>query len=150
MLKVKELLNNLNLSDAASDFVNNYDSGYICDCITEKADNDVDIYYSDLIDWAKTHYDDINDAMQEFGPQQEFDLMKAIQQGQFYANEQALYNELDDIKQAIVYKSLIDNDIQEISEEQDDALTDIADNADNNSKIENLRDEALEAVKQEE
>ena len=150
MLKVKDLLNDLNLSDIASGFVKNYDSGYICDCISEYADSEVDIYYSELLDWAKTHFDDINEAAREFGTPQEFDIVKVIQQGQFYANELELYNQLDDIKKAFVYVALLDNGIEEISEEQDEALQDIADNADNNTRIEDLRDETLEAIKQEE
>lgn len=147
MLKVKDLLNDLNLSDIASDFVNNYDSGYICDCITEQADASVDFNCSDLLDWAKFHFDEINDAADEFGTPENFDLVKVIQQGQFLANERELYDQIKDIKIAILYWGLAKNGIEEITEDQDEKLQEIADNADNDAEIDALRNEALESIK---
>ena len=48
------------MSDISCDFCGDYDidsDDYICDAITEYADGQVDIYTSDLLEWAKNNYE---------------------------------------------------------------------------------------------
>ena len=43
------------------------DGGYIQDAISEFADSNTSIYYSDIEEYAKNNYDRINDTISEFG-----------------------------------------------------------------------------------
>lgn len=52
-MKIEELKKDLYLGDYGEE-ITNYSSGYVCDILTEIADNNVDIYYYDLFEWAKT------------------------------------------------------------------------------------------------
>ena len=54
-MKIEELKKDLYLGDYGEEIAN-YSSGYICDILTEIADNNVDIYYYDLFEWAKNNF----------------------------------------------------------------------------------------------
>lgn len=146
MVYLRNELKDLNLTELATDFVNEYNSGYICDMISDKADSAVPYGWKELCDWASEHYDDINDAVAAFGTPKEFDFFRIIQQGYFYANEHELFEQMDDIIKGLIFKGLIDNGVTEVTDEQFDKLLDFACGADNDDKINNLIDGAMEII----
>ena len=110
MIKIVDEIKNLNIGDYG-DRLENYDgSDYIGDSISEVADESVDIYYPDLFDWAKENYDYIYEANEEFGIPEGGDIIKQIQQGQFYAIEQEIYEDLQDCIKNYAYKYILNKD----------------------------------------
>lgn len=83
--------------------------------------------------------------MDEFGEpknaQNHFDMLKCIQQGQYYQNEQDLYENLEDIMKYYVF-DYIENvlELEEITEEQLNELEFEIDFTDNNEELENIND----------
>lgn len=153
MNNFKELINEKlketkqNLQDTYCDCICNYSDGYICDIIMEIADNNVDIYNSDLLDWAKDNYSYIEDANCEFGiPDNGKDFIKQIQQGQYYQIEQDLYNNFDEMILLFIYNYIQENDI-EMTEEQLEELE--LKRFDNNDRLENIIYEIEEISKSE-
>lgn len=146
-LKIEELRKELNLGELGEYFVD-YDNGYICDIITEISDNHIDIYTSDLFDWAKNYFSYIEEANTEIGTPT--DILQQIQQGQFYYYEQNIYNNLEDIMLNYMY-NYIENvlNIKEITENQNEDLLDFDFN-DNFEMLENLIDHINEVLKIEE
>ena len=99
-----------NLSFTYGNNITQYDSGYICDVFSEIADSNVDIYTSDLFEWGKSNMYYIDEATKEFGNPN--DILRQIQQGQYYAYEQELYENQDDIIKYFAYSYLKDNNIK--------------------------------------
>jgi hypothetical protein len=134
-LKIEELKKDLWIGDLGDRF-RDYDCGYICDIITEIADNNVDIYYYDLFEWAKNNFSIIEEANEEMGAPN--DIIKQIQQGEFLAFKRELYENLEDNLKYFMY-DYIEKDLQikEITEEQNENLLDW-DFSDNNEQLENL------------
>ena len=107
-----------NLSFTYGNNITQYDSGYICDVFSEIADSNVDIYTSDLFEWGKSNMYYIDEATKEFGNPN--DILRQIQQGQYYAYEQELYENQDDIIKYFAYSYLKDNNIKlNIDQEED-------------------------------
>lgn len=76
----------------------------IQDAISEIANNNVDVYNADLLDWFKDNYIKVEDAIDEYGfPETDGkpDIMQAIRQGQYKENEEILYEALEDIKEEL-------------------------------------------------
>lgn len=143
-LKIEDLKKELYTGDLGEYFVD-YDNGYICDIITEIADNNIDIYYYDLFEWAKNNFSYITEANEEMGTPT--DIIKQIQQGQYYANERNLYENLEESLQFFMYDYIEKYlNIKEITEEQNENLLDW-DFSDNNEKLENLIDHINEILK---
>ena len=140
-LKIEDLKKELYCGDYG-EYFRDYNNGYICDIITEIADNNIDIYNSDLMDWAKGNTSYIEEALEEFGTptnnRGQADFMRIIQQGQYLCNEQDLYNNLEDSLKFFMY-DYIEKElkIKELTEEQNDNLLDW-DFSDNNEHLENL------------
>lgn len=134
-LKIEDLRKELYTGDLGEYFTD-YNNGYICDIITEIADNNIDIYYYDLFEWAKNNFSYINEANEEMGTPA--DITKQIQQGQYYANERNLYENLEDSLKFFMY-NYIEKElkIKELTEEQNDDLLDW-DFSDNNEQLEIL------------
>ena len=141
MQNVADLKNGIRIHDIQKRLCD-YSDGYICDVITEIADNDVDIYYSDLFEWAKDNWSYIDDACQEFGMPSCNDtniIIKLIQQGQFYYNEQLLYEDLDSMLLNFCYNYIeYDLKINEIAEEQQEEIENKCTNVDNNDMLEDF------------
>ena len=140
-LKIKDLKNDLYLGDLGEYFVD-YNNGYICDIITEIADNNTPIYYSDIWEMAKENQGYIEEALQEFGTSTDsngnVDLIKTFQQGIYLKNERNLYENLEDILEYYMYDYIEKElNIEEITENQNDDLLDW-DFSDNNEQLENL------------
>ncbi len=73
----------------------------IQDAISEIADNNIDIYNADLLDWLRDNYYKVEDAIEEYGfPETDGkpDMIKAIMQGQYKENEEVLNEALEEIK----------------------------------------------------
>ena len=126
-----------NLSFTYGDNITQYNSGYICDVFSEIADSNVDIYTSDLFDWGKNNMYYIDEATKEFGDPH--DILRQIQQGQYYAYEQELYENQDDIIKYFAYTYLKDNNIK-LNVEQEEDLDDYLSSVDSNDKLEDIID----------
>jgi hypothetical protein len=140
-LKIEDLKKELYCGDFGECF-RDYDNGYICDIITEIADNNIPIYNGDLWETAKEYQDEIEEALREFGTPTDsngnIDLMRIFQQGIYLFNERNLYENLEESLQFFMY-DYIEKElkIQELTEEQNDDLLDW-DFSDNNEQLENL------------
>jgi len=76
----------------------------IQDAISEIADNNIDVYNYDLLDWFKDNYIKVEDAIEEYGfPETDGkpDMLQAIRQGQYLENEEVLYEALEEIKEEL-------------------------------------------------
>ena len=149
-VRIDELKKDLCIGDLGEYFCD-YKNGYICDIITEIADNNISIYYSDIFEWAKNNIGYIEEALNELGTPQDSngnaDFIRIIQQGQYYANEQDLYKNLKDTILFRIYDYLQhDLDIAEITEEQQ-AEIEALNIEDNNEQLENLLQQAEDIVK---
>ena len=132
---LKDLESNLGFTYGNN--ITQYDSGYICDVFSEIADSNVDIYTSDLFDWGKNNMYYIDEATKEFGDPH--DILRQIQQGQYYAYEQELYENKDDIIKYFAYTYLNDNNIK-LNVEQEEDLDDYLSSVDSNDKLEDIID----------
>ena len=126
-----------NLSFTYGNNITQYDSGYICDVFSEIADSNVDIYTSDLFDWGKNNMYYIDEATKEFGDPH--DILRQIQQGQYYAYEQELYKNQEDVIKYFAYNYLKDNDIK-LTIEQEEDLDDYLSGIDSNDRLEDIID----------
>ena len=135
----KDILEELknNLSFTYGEQITDYDSGYIGDIFTEIADSNVDMYTSDLFEWGKSNLWYIDEATKELGNPS--DIIKQIQQGQFYAYEQELYENKEDIMKYFAYTYLNDNEIK-VSDGEIEELDDYLETLDSNDKLENIVD----------
>ena len=150
-MKIRELMDEkiANMSDTSKDFCNDYkatDSDYICDAFGDFADGCVDIYYSDRAKWFANNWNLVDEANAELG--QSGDVMQDISQAQFLQAERALYNDIEEIILVLAYKHLLDNEIEEITEEQIEIIEDITREIDNNSRLNDIVD-YLEGLKNE-
>lgn len=145
---LNEELESINISKDSIYFVEQYlnSLSYICDAISEQADSNIDIYYSDLFEWAKNHFDDIEEANKEFGAMS--DIVKQIQQAQYLYNERALYDELEEI---ILYSVLLEAKeyAEEVTKEQFSELLEIAEHLDHNDRFDDIKDAVKEIFEKE-
>lgn len=167
--EILEQLNNL-LEEAESNFhydISNYfyndnkdyytNNSFICDSISECADNNVDIYNYDLLEWAKGNYSWIEEAIDNFGVAQDSngraDFIRTIQSGQFMSNEHDIYNDIEEIIKAFVIYALIEElqDIEfTIDSEQFDLLKDALEekpDIDTDSRFDDISDYVNELIK---
>lgn len=137
MLNLETLQNDLNLEwETTSLFADYQDSSsYICDAISERADSRIDIYNYDLIEWAKSHICEIDEAADELGKPDSF--IGYIQQAQFLVFERELYNELENGILWACYEASKDYD-EEITEEQNKEIEELAESLDNNSRFDEI------------
>lgn len=147
-MKIEELKKDLYLGDYGEE-ITNYSSGYVCDIITKIANNNVDIHYYDLFEWAKNNFSIIEEANEELGINP--DIIKQIQQGQFYSYQRDLYENLENIIKYYVFDYIQEVlEIEEITEEQLNELEIEIDFTDNSERLENINDEINEIFKNKE
>jgi hypothetical protein len=149
MTNLNELLNELkeNIYDTSEDFIFDYsasDSAYICDAITEFADSQVDIYYSDRAKWFGEHWDLVNDANDELGSTG--DVMQDIAQAQFLYYERQLSGDIENIVLALASQYLIDNGLAELNDAQLNNLNHITYQIDENSNLDDIADYCNENI----
>ena len=113
-------------------------SSYICDAISERADSNVDVYNYDLIEWAKSHICEIDEAAEELGKPDSF--IGYIQQAQFIVNERNLYEGLES---AIILHAweIASERVEEVTQEQADRLDAMDSIIDNNNRVVDIESE---------
>ena len=125
---------------------------YLGDLLSEIADNNVSIYTSDLLEWCKDNYSYVEDAIREYGFPNDSnntpDLIRAIQQGQYYYNYEEITNNLYNMIKLYILDLLKDNDILQITEEEQEKLDDLVSTWENNDILGNIND-IMEVLKDE-
>lgn len=135
-----------NISYSYGEQILDYNDGYICDIFSSIASNNIDIYCSDLFDWAKDNTWYIDESVREYGNCG--DIIKQIQMAQGYAYEQELYENQEDILKFYAYNYLKDNDIN-LNENQIDDLDLFIEHLDNNNYLSDIDDYCKELSKEE-
>ena len=153
MKTIKELREeqNLYLGDYG-EYLVDYNRGYICDCISELADNNVDIYYYDLLEWVRNNSEYVERAVAEFGiDSRNFDFFGLLRQGQYLQIEEELYNNLDDILTNWIINYIEhDLNIKELTDEQAEQVEDLFNKCENNDEFEYIIDKINEIFESEE
>ena len=147
MKTIKELREeqNLNLGEYG-EYLVDYNSGYICDCISELTDNNVDIYNYNLLEWVRNNSEYVERAVAEFGiDSRNFDFFALLRQGQYMRIEEELYSNLDDIiTNWIINYIEYDLNIKELTDEQAEQVEDLFNKYDNNDEL----DYIIEKIKE--
>jgi len=109
-----------------------YERGNISDLIGKIADDEVSIYYSDMIDWLNEGCNEcyVNDAVNEgLVNTNDFDIFNAIQCGQYKQNEEGLCSDLDnEVKYGVLWN--LKKEIENATDEQLGKLTDFVNDCD--------------------
>lgn len=150
MKKIQYILENeVHAEEETKDLFADYknSSSYICDAISERSDSRIDIYTRDLLEWAGNHICDIDEAADELGKPDSF--LGYIQQAQFLVFERELYEDLENGVLWAVYKAA-EEYAEEITEDQENALDELADSIDNNSRFDEISDGVKEIFEPEE
>ena len=141
LLMIRDLLTSqylkLELAGTYAENICDYSDGNIGDIITEIADNNTDIYTSDLLEWLKNNYSIVEEANQEFGTPS--DIIKQCQQGQFYQYSNELFANINPMLQLYAYDYLDKNKIY-LNVEQQEILDDYIESLDNNDYLEQIID----------
>lgn len=145
-----------NLNDYAIQFIDDVyiDSQYICDAISNFADNNTSIFYCDIEKFMSENIDKVNDTISEFGWDGcGNDLHKAGQLAEFCAIEREIYDDLEDVVKYIAMDFIDNTDEADdeteriwetLADETKDELLDefICDleNLDNNGRLDEIID----------
>ena len=155
-MKTYELIRDIKaeMNDISCDFCGNYSgSTYICDAITEYADGETSIYYSDIERFMSDHIDLVNDTINEFGWDGcGSDFHKAGQLAEFIYNEQMLYEDLESICKIEALLYYTEKYGEDISPEVWEDIETEAERIDNNnyfSDIADIVDGVVEAMTEE-
>lgn len=147
MKTIKELREeqNLYLGDYG-EYLVDYNSGYICDCINEISANNVNTYNDDLLKWCKYNSEYVKRAIDEFGlDSRNFDFFELLRQGQYIQIEDELYSNLDDILTNWIINYIeYDLDIKELTDEQTEQVEDLFNKYDNNDELEYIIEQIKE------
>lgn len=150
--KFEELKNEM--SDTyALDFANNYgvsDSNYICDAITEFADNNTSIYYSEQREYYNDNPEECERALLElYDPESIADFIKdsgldslickAGALGEYEAISGEIYEELENIILYIIIGYLLDADRESLFDSLED-LEEFASQFDHNNRFDDIAD----------
>lgn len=151
--KISELKNEYNLCTGDyGECVCDYKEGYIDEIFSEIADNNVDIYWSDLCEWAKGNSSYIDDYVVEFGiDEKNFDFFRLIQGGQYLCNLEELNENRDDIIKLFIL-NYIENrlEIKEINEDIENQLVDMLSNVSNYDDLSVIIDDITSIFEEEE
>lgn len=146
-----------NLNGYSQDFItDNYadSSQYICDAISEFADNNTSICYSDIKEYICNNFDAVEEAIDEYGWDGcGGDLYKAGQMAEYMSIEREIGDELEDIIKYITLDFIDSTDEandeaekiwQTLTEEQKyellTAFIDDLEMIDNNSRFDDISD----------
>ena len=114
-----------------------YSDGYISDIVSELSDSNVDIYNSDLLEWAKDNYSYIDEAVAELGHGKDF--INDIQIGQYYYNNNEIYNNLKAYLRYFAYDYLLNTKgIETIKDEDIENIDNELDYIDNNNHLSDI------------
>lgn len=125
---------------------------YICDVISEIADNNIDIYTYNLFEWAKTNYEWVEEAIaQGLCDTSNPDIPRMLMAGQYEQNTQDLYEHLDaSILNYCLNYIAYDLKQEFISDEQFEKLQDKCTDVDNNDTLDMFEDFCTELFESEE
>ena len=150
MKKIEELKNEVSKNfESYEEYITEYynHENDIDEIIRDIADNNVDIYTSDLMDWVKDNYNYVEDYIKEFGiDSNNFDFIGAVRGGQYLYIEQTLYNNKSDMLEYLAYYILQEKDIEEIDEDKATEISMI--DFDRIDTIEELEDEINDILEQ--
>lgn len=126
---------------------------YICDAISEIADSDTSIYYSDILNFISEHPDALADAVEEglyqVDGSTEYDLYKHGQAAEYMLIERDIYNNLrDSLLLCAIDFIRYDLKLDEVSEELYEFIEELADNADNNDRMSDIPDSIREFIEE--
>ena len=147
MLSVDELKGAVSLNcDYSRDLCDYSGHCYICDAISEIADNNTSIYYSDIVRYISYNVEKVNDAIEEMGWDGcGSDLYKAGQMAEFLDIERQIYDELDESMLICCYNYILQElKIKEITPEQKDEIEKLCCNIDNNETFDYFEDALTE------
>lgn len=134
------------MNGSSVDMVENYynTSDYITDAINEHADSMVDIYTSDLMDWAGNNFWAIDEAMDELGCPSSF--IDIVRQGQYYQYSRDMYEDLGDICKLSALRMLsdeIENGLILTNDQIEDIIDDIGGDYE---RFDQIADDLKEAI----
>lgn len=143
MVNTRDLLDDLDTGDYGGN-LNDYrdSSAYICDAISEIADNNTSIYWYDIKRFIADHVDAVEEALDEFGWDGcGRDLMKAGQMAECITIERDIYDHLaDSLLAAAVDFIRYDLEREQIPAELAELLREWADEADNDDRMSDIPD----------
>lgn len=153
-MKISEYIGNLNTGEIGEYFAD-YDSDYVCDVITEIADNCVSIYTKELIEFAMNEDEWVNQAFWSgiaLGGREYFEHHHnatfrdyAAHVGacaEYEKNNSDLYKHMEDNVRLSICTELRKRGFDELTPEQVDVLDMLS--IDNNDRIDSLIDHVLE------
>ena len=140
----------LDLGDYGDGIVGYGGGTYLCDAVTEIADNRTSIYYSDILKFLVENYEDVNDTINEFGwDGVGKDIIKASQLCEMTMIERDMEDHIPDI---VVFGALYDRYgyDEDIPDEVTDAVYDALSNReiddDWNGRIDTHYEEVFEII----
>lgn len=143
MLLVSELERAISLDCDYSRNICDY-SGYhyLCDIISEIADNNKSIHCSDIIKFISDNVGKVKDVIDEMGWDGcGSDLYKAGQMAEYLDIERRIYDELDEAMLSFCYNYILyDLEIKEITPEQKDEIESLCYRVDNNETLDTFED----------
>ena len=139
---VSDVISECKASSEYAEYICDYSgSTYICDAISEIADNNTSIYYSDIIKFISAHVEEVNDAIAEFGWDGcGKDLYKAGQMAEFCEIEREMYDNMESIVKLYAANYIRENYGEEISAETWEAIVDELGGIDNNDRLDAIED----------
>ena len=133
---VQEIMENLELGNYGNEITNYGENSYICDAVSEIADSNTSIYYSDIMSFISNDPESVNEAIQEFGWEGcGSDLYKAGQMAEYLTIEREIYNNLDDVIMYYALDYYQDHYSKDITDERLEDLKGELSSIDNNDKL---------------
>ena len=145
---VDDLRDDLDTGDHG-DALNDYrdSSEYICDAISEIADQRTSIYYSDILAFISEHPDALADVIDEglYDPSRGYNLYQHGQAAEYMTIERDIYDHLaDSLMIAAVDFIRYNLDRRQIPAELAELLREWCDEADNNDRMDEIPDRIRE------
>ena len=148
MKKIEELKKEVSkYFESYEEYITEYYNYQNCidDIIEDIANQNVDVYTYDLLEWSKEGYGYIEGYVREFGIDTDnFDFLDIIRGGQYLYIEQTLYNNKSIMLEFLSYYILEYNGLTEIDDKKADEISMI--DFDNIETIDELEDEISEIL----
>ena len=147
-VRTLDLLDELDTGDHG-DRLNDYrdSDAYICDAITEIADADTSIYYSDILDFIRENPETLAEVIRDglYDPREDYDIFRHAQAAEFMTIERDIYDHLaDSLMCAAVHFIRYDLNLEEIPAELAELLREWCDDADDNDRMNEIPDRIRE------
>lgn len=142
----KELEGNMeSYEEYITEYYNCQDDIY--DIIHDIADNNIDIYTYDLMEWVKNYWEYVEQYVKEFGiNSNNFDFIGAVKGGQYLYIVEKLMENKNIMLEYLAYYILQDEGIEELEENKATEVSMI--NFDNIDSITELEDELHEIIEE--